>query len=320
LENLHLLLATNVIGELQYNARYKGFYGEFDFYKAFKDRYSKVEDPPQLYEGGFFIPKSMSSESSLEDCVYITISCRQTDQVVLDTYQTITKIADDAYYIRYDGEKPFAEWLTYDPMGIGIQLKKPLFAVAKYDPNAGAFVRSSLKDLKSNFLGVDKRDQELKVIPKNMKSHWMERLSGFSSDTLLQAYVERLFFDGEIGFLEKKRSDIDAIWIQGDKSVFIEVKEKDISKRSPQGFGMDVPRIEDIAKIQDATGRKYVYVVRDINNQKDRALIGWKYISLDDFIDDTKDRPSIEGGHGMRGKGTKNPTKVCGYKRFKDLF
>ena len=154
-------------------------------------------------------------------------------------------------------------------------------------------------------------------------SQWLhQNLAEFSQSQLLKIYMNRLFMDGFIGFGKKKGkpSDIDMIIknISGKYSL-IEVKEKDLPKRSKKGFGLDEPRLKDFLRISEKTGFDYYLVVRHINNQTDRELIGYKYISIKDFAEDVEGSESVIGGTGMRGISTVNETKICGYDLFHEL-
>ena len=82
---------------------------------------------------------------------------------------------------------------------------------------------------------------------------------------------------------------------------------------------MDVPRIKDMRKIENLTNIKYVLIVRHINNQTERKFIEWKSIRIKDFEKNTTGQKYIEGGTGMRGTDTSNPTLICSYDLFSDF-
>lgn len=135
-------------------------------------------------------------------------------------------------------------------------------------------------------------------------------------------YVQRLIFDGYIGYSRKHGipSDIDAI-IYSEKLksyALLEVKEKDISKRPPQGFGMDVERIADLSKLKSSTQIPIYCIVKQIDNQKDRNFLPWKIIELDSFKKNLA-KLTIQGGSGMGFENGQYPTQICPYEHFKDL-
>lgn len=138
---------------------------------------------------------------------------------------------------------------------------------------------------------------------------------------LMQLYVNRLVFDGYLGFACYKGipSDIDAIICKNEQFSLVEIKEKDKSKKPPQGFGMDIGRIESLHKLSLATTWPCYYLVKEINNQQQRELIAWHWIDLRQFIAATVSADIIEGGTGMRSLQSSNPTKVCPYQYF-NLF
>lgn len=152
---------------------------------------------------------------------------------------------------------------------------------------------------------------------------WLfENVKDFSESQLIKIYMNRLFLDGFIGFAVKKGkpSDIDmVVKNSAGKFSLIEIKEKDLPKINKKGFGLDVPRLKDFLRISEQTGLDYYLVVRHVNNQTDRALIGYKYISVEDFAKDVKDSETVIGGTGMRGTFTKNETLICSYDLFSNL-
>ena len=99
----------------------------------------------------------------------------------------------------------------------------------------------------------------------------------------------------------------------------LEVKEKDLSKREPRGFGMDIRRIRHMRKLSRFLELPFLYVVRQVNNQTERLHMGWHYIEIEEFHAKTKDLAPIEGGFGMRSTRSSNPTKVCPLAFFGDF-
>ena len=152
---------------------------------------------------------------------------------------------------------------------------------------------------------------------------WLLRnLSEFSQPQLLKIYMNRLILDGFIGFGKQKGkpSDIDMIVKNSaGKFSFIEIKEKDLPKRNKKGFGLDVPRLKDMLRISEHTGLNYFLIIREVNNQTDRELVGYKFISVKDFAEDVSDSKTVIGGTGMRAESTQNDTLICSYDLFHNL-
>jgi len=113
-------------------------------------------------------------------------------------------------------------------------------------------------------------------------------------------------------------SDIDGIRLdQNSNFIFYEVKEKDLSKSEPVGFGIDVQRLDDCLALAKRFGVEYRYVVRHVNNQTDREFVDWRVITFDKFNELT-DRNNIkEGGTGMNTAGIgDNPTVLVSLEHF----
>ena len=147
-------------------------------------------------------------------------------------------------------------------------------------------------------------------------------LNTFDDADLADLYAERLIFDGLLGFGVCKGipTDIDCIILANDGKIFlIEVKEKDLSKWPPIGFGMDIRRRDDLLTLQQKTGYPVWYIVREVNNQRERHFVQWRVIKLDNYAQATTGLSEIEGGSGMRHFSSSNPTSVCPVKHFTSL-
>lgn len=310
----HKLLSCNVIGEKQYEARYKGFYGELDFLRTFADakRSGRLISEATLRNGGYFLPTIDTTDNSLESSCYVTISSSKPGPHYLNIYQQLSRLSEKLYFIEYSNSTSITDWPLSDIMKNGVPCKTPELTVYHYDKNTGSFEISSIKNLTSLFDGMKFRERKQKVISDTTRSFYSEKLKSFDEEILLDLYVERFVFDGLIKFLHVKRSDIDAISIKPDgKIAFIEIKEKDKSKTPPEGFGMDEHRIEAINRLRLECGVDYNYIIREIADQESRELIAWRSISMDKFTAIVSKLPSIEGGHGMRSQNTSNPTRIC---------
>ncbi len=69
-------------------------------------------------------------------------------------------------------------------------------------------------------------------------------------------------------------------------------------------------------KIESETGIPYFLSVRHINNQIERLLLNWRFISIDDFERNVRGGKAIEGGTGMRSASSNNPTLICDLNQF----
>lgn len=313
LDYLHELISQNVSNDNAYQTRYKGFVGELELKKWFEVNRSDTKS----FSGGYFI--SQSRKSALKKPVYFTVCCDSSDEY-LDIYKALSNIPCRAmYFIYWNKGINLTDWEQKDIMGTKTLLPVPSMTFLKYDIHNHCFLDSSELVFKSEFQSVERTDISYGI---SDKEKYKQRMNLFDEKDLIELYVQRLVFDGFLGFGIKKGlpSDIDFIinsnvW---NRIQFLEVKEKDLSKREPKGFGMDAHRIDDIRLIQSKTGIDYYYIVRRVNNQKERVLKEWLVIGIDDFIKNLTDY-TIQGGHGMRAEGTDNPTYICPYRFFKKL-
>ena len=316
LEQLHHLLRCNVIGDKQYDSRYKGFHGELDFSQWF----AKNRQENNFYKGGYLIPR-YSKDDTLEKPVYVTISSIKPDNNYRNIYRQIAKISPLQFYIYFNSSEEITNWKKVDVMGHGIDLPVPDLHILQFDQITKTFKESSLNDFLSCFKKKSFRNKNTYPITTETRQKHINKLEQHTGKDLLNLYVERLIFDGFIGFGRTHGipSDIDAIIKKNDSFLFLEIKEKDQSKRHPRGFGMDCRRIESLLTIEKKTSIPYFYLVREIDDQENRNFRTWKVISMKKFSGIVHSGKVIEGGTGMRSAHSSNPTKVCPYDHFKNL-
>lgn len=313
---LNVLLSHNVIGDRQYKNRFNGFVGELDFREWFL--LNRLWE--QHYNGGFLLP-TVEKANALDNPIYFTTSTED-PQEYQEIYRRISKLDCKAmYYIQWDSSTPFGKWKKEDLLGVGILLPVPSFLVYVYDVGQDKFIPTIIDEFLDQY---NTQEKELKDnVDIEIKSHFSELLNRFDDHAILDLYVQRLFFDGFIGFKKVRGipSDVDMIIRSkgGGQLIAFEVKEKDLSKTKPQGFGMDVPRIAFFETFMGKTGIDVYYFVKQIDNQSSRKIIAWRAIHMHDFIKHVG-KKSIEGGTGMRSSSSYNPTYICPEKYFRDLL
>lgn len=320
IEHIHTLVSNNVIGDKQAMSRYKGFRGEL-----FLEIYMEGKYPSRKYfEGGIIISRN-SSESSLNNSMYISVLSK--NEYTSDYAQIFSYLSDIGFeemiLILYDEQKlEIKPVMVFDSSSISLPV--PEMTIYRFSPIDKKF-KPALEDIAAvlNFFDSNALRSRNKYEIKTQTFDWLQNnLSEFPQSKLLKIYMNRLILDGFIGFGKKKGkpSDIDMIVKKpSGKFSLIEVKEKDLPKKYKKGFGLDVPRLDDMMRISRQTGLDYFLIVREINNQTDRDLLGYKYISLKDFEADVLGSETVTGGTGMRGESTINETLICSYHLFSDL-
>lgn len=313
LESLHVLVAENVIGEKQYTSRYKGFIGEL----AFSEWLNNKPHERKIYSGGYFVPVE-NGNSSLENPIYFTVTRLNPDEYI-PIYTAISKIGcNRLYFIQWLDETSINNWQLEDVMGTNVQLPKPQLITYLFDSSSNSFQQVSLQNMLSLYTDRPRRKTKY-LIPNTLKADFIKKLSEFDVNYLLDLYVQRLIFDGYIGFgkVHGIASDIDLIIQAKNKTdlVFLEIKEKDLSKTPPVGFGMDVARIVALESISLKTGVDFHYVVREINNQKNREFVNWRYIEIKKFKE-MLGSSIFQGGSGMGFENGEYPTQICPQEHF----
>jgi predicted DNA-binding protein len=320
LQNLHELLAHNLLGDKQYLNRYNGFNGELHFNKLYEDIRQT-----SLLSGGMFI-SCKERGNHFENAIYVTFSSdNPNSEDYLEIYSGASKLATEGqYFIQYDLSNSYESWQhaeVFKVGGKGFLLPIPMFQVYKFDIASKIFRLGNMKAIQSH-LKLNSKPLIRKNIPSNMVNMFIDKFSSFDEKYLLELYLERLFFDGYLGLTYARGAPLDidciALGSRGEKYI-IEVKEKDLSKRPPRGFGMDIPRINSLKTLSEKLGYKSIYVVREVVDQNTRILKDWHWIYMDDFNRAVEKIESIRGGTGIRSVNSINHTKVCPLVEFKKL-
>ena len=318
LEDLHTLLSHNVIGPFQYEPRYVGFYGELAALQHFR------ELGVEFLSGGLMIPLNPSDQIPSSESIYVNIG----DEAEIEQYHALFSIIarlgfEHMYFISHDAE--FENWEREDIMGFGTEIAVPncqlyIFDQEKNQLEATSESPTTIGDLFANVEG--ERGTNRYPIFEGYKQHHLTRMREFCAQDLLDLYVSRYVLDGLIGFAKNHgiMTDIDCVIIRDETYVLCEIKEKDLSKKPPQGFGMDTRRMEQLISISDLTELPYLYIVRRVEEQTRRWFLEWRMIDMIDFQTHTTGLREIEGGHGMRMRGSSNPTLVCPIEYFDELY
>jgi len=106
-------------------------------------------------------------------------------------------------------------------------------------------------------------------------------------------------------------SDVDGLFWGQEKTYPLEIKEKTRAKDSSVGdyFGLDVGPFVKLAFYAAKRGNLHsMFVVREIDNEEDRNLVAWRYITFDDLAQFAS-WVFIRGGRGMTG-GTSATVKI----------
>ncbi|HHV85955.1 MAG TPA: hypothetical protein GXX42_09140, partial [Petrimonas sp.] len=314
LECLHILISKNVTGNRPYSSRYKGFIGELEFAEWFRNNRPGTVS----LTGGYLLPVNEGQET-LNCPVYFTVSPESCfSDAYINVYRSLGQIpCKSMYFIRWNDSAPFGDWRKEDIMKTGTGLPVPELNVYLFDNEKSDFTGVPFDTFLKEFR-FKRRPDILRG--EAVKASYIQKMRHYNETDLLKLYVQRLIFDGFLGFGVKKGlpGDIDFIINSGvtHEMQFLEIKEKDLSKGTPRGFGMDVRRIDDLRRITQKTGIEYFYIVRRVDNQAKRNFVEWLIIDMNDFVRNTGDR-IIPGGSGMRKEGTYNPTRICPYEVFK---
>ena len=266
-----------------------------------------------------------SSKTSLENAIYIcVIGQNEFSPDYIQIFSHLSGIGFEKMILVLYEEEKFETKQVMNYTSHSINLPVPEITLDHFSIANKKFtsMTKDITDILNFFEAHSIKTTNAKNISSTPDDWLLENLEKFSESELLKIYMNRLFLDGFIGFSKKKGkpSDIDMI-VKNSAGKFslIEIKEKDLPKKNKKGFGFDTPRLKDFLRIVGQTGLDYYLIVREVNNQIDRELVGYKYISVEDFAKDVKDSKTVIGGTGMRRSMTVNETVICSYDLFSEL-
>ncbi|MER2997385.1 hypothetical protein [Pontibacter populi] len=296
--------------------RLLGFRAELDI----KQVLQKDKDR-QLLDGGFMLPTKTDSLPH-QNSVYFTVSSDAPDKYI-PVYENLSKLDFlQMFFVTYS--LSLETWSLSDELIKGESLLVPNTECLSFID--GSFTKlqfTTQRELMRSF--TRRRDiykAEYSIESKKQEINKAQELLKQYSITELQSLVaERYIYDGIIGGKVYKGmpADIDLITFRFDRYNFIEVKEKDLSKREPIGFGMDVHRLSNMLTMEKVTQIPYFYIVKHVNNQRERIYQGWKYVRLKGFEKAVEGYGTINGGMGMSTKSSEHPTLVAPKEKFIDF-
>lgn len=134
----------------------------------------------------------------------------------------------------------------------------------------------------------------------------IHRFRDTSLDALTSITLRQIFYYSYLKKHLKKPLadpyDVDGFIVSYSGRVFpLEMKEK--SRTSKGEFGVDAGRILMLLRLCLLTDSNALYLIREVDEDEQRSLIGWRYITLSDLV--MKCRWNLQsGGVGMGGGGT----------------
>ncbi|EKO3962960.1 hypothetical protein KW503_08175 [Vibrio fluvialis] len=318
---IHEILSYNVIGSVQYNNRYNGFNGELHFSQWFRQNKKS-----KTYPGGLFVPLS-DTDNSFEDSIYILTAPFGDDSYITEQLKKASPLSvRGQYLVRYDATEALSNWLTLAIPKLDGFVHVPYpssLQIQKYDDNSDSFIQITIEEFWSS-TGLRSAFTTKALIPDQMRNFYLDKFDQYDYADILDLYVNRFVLDGLCAvhgvnqeFQRGAPLDIDCFALgKTGQWIILEIKEKNLSRNGC--FGMDIRRIDSLIKLQNSFSTSAFYVVRHIDNQEDRNFLGWKVIDMETF-DRMASNRRVEGGHGMRGENTSNPTRLCKVNYFKEL-
>lgn len=321
LNYMHQLVSHNVIGDLQYRSRYRGFNGELHFSKWVRNNKRNLTAP-----GGLFVPL-VDTDNSFQESIYILTAPNNLEDCFMEQLSISSDLSiRGAYYVTYDPEEPVEQWTGLEvPKGrerVLIPIPSSL-QISRFhrDRNVLEVIDFEQFSAQTGLVPYFRRQAQ---IPEEKRLFHHNKLMQYDYSDIVELYIGRFVLDclcslSGPGIQRQRGAPLDIDFFikdnNGDWDI-LEVKEKDLSRNGC--FGMDLRRIDSLFRLKEVFETNAFYIVRHIDNQDDRNFLDWKIINIDTFNRCAEDR-NVQGGFGMGYEHCDYPTRLCKGQYFKSL-
>jgi len=280
--NLYKILTSQIANTRFYRNRVRGFRSELEFSK--KTRKKKIST---LEPGQFLFSNLKRRQQPENHIIYVTVSSDNKTRYV-NFYKTIKKL-DEVEKLFFIEIGPSSSWEQKKIIVKNVKKKKiddiipkPFFTVFEF---AGSKWKSS------NFDAIKKMlvKRNPRICAKKSSSGF-KYLKNYTKNELIPIYCSRYFLDIELIDYNKGMIDFDHILKKGNNFTLVETKEKDPmkDKKHPKNkklwaFGWDSRRFAWYYHLKHELDLNSWYVIREVNNQTQRKLVGWRKIDFEKF-------------------------------------
>ena len=262
-----------------YQARAKGFKNEIEFDYVLKNKGIETIDAGQC----LFVKKR---GNNLENKIlYVTVSDDDKSKYV-KLYEKMNELHEikKLFFVEIGN---IETWETIDLTVKNSKDEKTSRQILK--PKFTLFEFNDSKWIKSEFDVLNDMLERTKLrTAKKKNNEYFQYLKKYSIKELMKIYCNRYFLDVQLESYSKGMIDFDHIVQDGNVYKFVETKEKDPMKddKNPSdttkwAFGWDSRRFSWYMYLKLQLGIDTDYVIREIDNQKDRNLVGWKKSTLE---------------------------------------
>jgi len=196
---------------------------------------------------------------------------------------------EDGKLVKKDAAKFFSNWRS------GMRPRKPQLK-QKWDDDTV---------ITSKLMNVSEEKLEAFVLKEMFYTGYLKSIIKISTDDP---------YDVDAFILSSKTDDVFPLELKEKSVVYKEYKRG--GKINEHYFGIDSGRISCLERICSPSDSNAFYVVREVDDSKDRNLIGWKVMTLSGIAMGSSWN-AISGGTGMFGSGTS--TVKLPYGEFEDL-
>lgn len=269
------ILTTTVANNRFFEARARGFRSELEFENYVKSKKLNI------LTGGQFLFRQRNNQG-FHQLVYVTVTF-ESPKNYLSLYNKISQlpIVTDLFFIELE---PINKWSSCDipvsRMGTTIKNRSipcPTFKIFKYDSEK--FVSSNVSSIQNLF---PVKNSTAICSQKNKLVY--NYLSDYPEDDIAEILANRYFLDVLLRNYKKGMIDFDFIIENKEGFIAVETKEKDPGgSGNNKYFGWDSRRLSWYLYLKQRICIDGWYVIREVNNQKQRNLVAWKYVTIDEF-------------------------------------
>jgi len=269
------ILTTSVANNRFFEARARGFRSELEFENYVKSKKLSI------LTGGQFLFRQRNN-LGFHQLVYVTVTFEDPKNY-LNLYAKISQlpIVTDLFFIKLE---PLIKWsscnIPISRKGKVIQNKSipcPTYKILKYD--SGKFIPSNVASIQNLFPVKN----NITICSQKNKSAY-NYLMDYPDEDIGEILANRYLIDVMLRNYRKGMIDFDFIIENESGFLAVETKEKDAGgSGNNKYFGWDSRRLSWYLYLKQRIGLDGWYVIREVNNQTQRNLIAWKYVTIDEF-------------------------------------
>jgi len=287
IDYLDLILDSNMAQTKTYLRWCRGFGPELDAKKRIQSR--GFEPLPT----GWFLYYQNSKNKNPTKCTYCTMSDKSIDEQIVNLYAKFSKYADRLFYIQYSFDQSKVDLIEYT---IKDSNKQNIVGhIPKLDIKLFQFINGEFISVEISNLISPMDEKRMPVCNRKGTGNELRYLESYDYSEILDIYAQRYLLSNILRECKGYACDIDHIGFLDDELIIIESKSKDPANKklkrdgdfnnsSNWYFGWDWRRFAHYMELYYNTGINTVYLIEELDDQKNRKVVGYKSLQLSEIL------------------------------------